>query len=162
MKRLSQIYAEEAERCFRERERVERRDELIKYARAYPMQKAQYNVAEWGAPLTHDDLDYIEHRVYHDYVGTVDYDIRDPNHTEGEGSKAWLPYEQDMSEHPEVFRQYQENNALFYQVKQTFENEDPMVEQGENPFTRRMPKDMSRWEKHYDDLMPKNTDTLCE
>ena len=34
------------------------------------MQKAQDKVAEYGVPMTHDDLDYIEHRVYHDYVGT--------------------------------------------------------------------------------------------
>jgi hypothetical protein len=81
------------------------------------MQKAQDKVAEYGVPLTHDDLDYIEHRVYHDYVGTVDYDIRDPNHTAGEGEKAWLPYEQDMTQYPEVFRQYQENYARFEQVK---------------------------------------------
>lgn len=160
MQQLSQIYAEETERT--QREILDRKDELIRYARSDPMQKAQDKVAEYGVPLTHDDLDYIEHRVYHDYVGTVDYDIRDPNHTEGEGSKAWLPYEQDLTQYPEVFRQYQENYARFEQVKQRFENEDPMVEQGENPFSRRMPKDMSPWEKRYDDLMPKYTGTLCQ
>lgn len=50
-------------------------------------------MAEYGLPTTHDDLDYIEHRVYHDYVGTVDYDIKDPAHSEGSHEKAWLPYE---------------------------------------------------------------------
>ena len=44
-------------------------------------------------PLTHEDFEYIEHRVYHDYVGTVDYDIQDPNHSEGSFDKAWIPYE---------------------------------------------------------------------
>jgi len=44
-------------------------------------------------PVTHDDLDYIEHRVYHDYVGTVDYNLNDPNHAEGSHEKAWIPYE---------------------------------------------------------------------
>jgi hypothetical protein len=33
-----------------------------------------------------------------------------------------------MTHYPEVFRQYQENYARFEQVKQRFENEDPMVE----------------------------------
>jgi len=46
-----------------------------------------------GMPVTHEDLDYIEHRVYHDYVGTVDYDIRDPSHEPGSYDKAWIPYE---------------------------------------------------------------------
>ena len=46
-----------------------------------------------GMPVTHDDLDYIEHRIYHDYVGTVDYDLKDPNHSEGSFDKAWIPYE---------------------------------------------------------------------
>jgi hypothetical protein len=126
------------------------------------MQKAQDKVAEYGVPVTHDDLDYIEHRVYHDYVGTVDYDIRDPMHSEGSQDRAWLPYEQDVSRYPEVFHQYQENYSRFEQIKQRFENEQPFVEQGESPFTRKMPKDMSPWEKRYDDLMPKYTGTLCQ
>jgi hypothetical protein len=46
-----------------------------------------------GMPLTHDDFDYIEHRVYHDYVGTVDYDIKDYNHEPDIFGKAWVPYE---------------------------------------------------------------------
>ena len=37
-----------------------------------------------------------------------------------------------------------------------------MQEQAEGPFTRRLPKDMSPWEKRYDDLMPKYTGTSCQ
>ena len=48
-------------------------------------------------PQNHDDLEYIEHRVYHEYVGTVDYDIRDPAHEPDAATKAWIPYEQDMT-----------------------------------------------------------------
>jgi hypothetical protein len=62
-----------------------------------------------GMPVTHDDLDYIEHRVYHDYVGTVDYNMQDPNHAEGSFDKAWIPYEQELTHYPEVFKVYQEN-----------------------------------------------------
>ena len=126
------------------------------------MQKAEDKVSELGVPITHEDLDYIEHRVYHDYVGTVDNDIRDPAHTEGSFDKAWLPYEQDMSQYPEVFRQYQENYDRFEKVKHRFETEKPGVEQGESPFTRKTPKDMSPWEKRYDDIMPKYSGTLCQ
>jgi hypothetical protein len=53
------------------------------------VQKAQDKASEMGVPVTHDDLDYIEHRVYHDYVGTVDYDIKDPAHSEGSFEKSW-------------------------------------------------------------------------
>jgi len=106
-------------------------------------------------PVTHEDFEYIEHRVYHDYVGTVDYNIKDPNHEEGSFDKQWVPYEQDLTHYPEVFKMYQENYKKHDQVKKRFETEEPMVEQGESPFTRRLPKDMSPWEKKYDDMMPR-------
>ena len=160
IQQLSQIYAESTEMSFREI--IDQRDQLIRYQRADPAQKAQDKVSEMGVPVTHDDIDYIEHRVYHDYVGTVDYDIRDPAHSEGSFDRSWQPYEQDMTQYPEVFKQYQENYKRFEQVKQRFENEDPMAEQAEGPFTRKMPKDMSPWEKRYDDLMPKYTGTSCQ
>lgn len=98
---MAQIYHEETEKSFREL--VASRDELLKYQRQDPAEKALDKAAEYGIPTTHDDLEYIEHRVYHDYVGTVDYDIKDPNHSEGGEFKAWLPYEQDLSNYPEVF-----------------------------------------------------------
>lgn len=160
IQQLSQMYAEVTEQTFREM--LDHRDELIKYHRADPSSKAVDKAAEMGVPVTHDDLDYIEHRVYHDYVGTVDYDIRDPAHSEGSFDRSWTPYEQDLTHYPEVFKQYQENYSRFDQVKHRFETEQPFVEQGESPFTRRMPKDMSPWEKRYDDVMPKYTGTLSQ
>ena len=48
-------------------------------------------------PITHDDLEYIEHRVYHDYVGTVDYDHRETNLEEDALTRSWTPYEQDLT-----------------------------------------------------------------
>lgn len=57
-------------------------------------------------PVTHDDMEYIEHRIYHDYVGTVDYDIQDPAHEPDSFTKAWVPYEQDLTHYPEVFKIY--------------------------------------------------------
>jgi hypothetical protein len=44
-------------------------------------------------PQTHEDMEYIEHRVYHDYVGTVDYDLKDPSHLENSLDRSWMPYE---------------------------------------------------------------------
>jgi len=42
-----------------------------------------------GMPMTHEDLEYIEHRVYHDYVGTTDYGIEDPNTKEHMATRSW-------------------------------------------------------------------------
>lgn len=101
MQQLAQIYNEETEKNFREQ--LDSKDELLKYLRADPETKLQDKLAEYGLPETHEDLEYIEHRVYHDYVGTVDYDIEDPNHEPNAHKKAWIPYEQDLTHYPEVF-----------------------------------------------------------
>ncbi len=64
--------------------------------------------------------------MYHDYVGTVDYDIKDPNHTYGAEDKAWIPYEQDLTQYPEVFHKYQENYKRYDEIKARFESEKPL------------------------------------
>lgn len=69
----------------------------MKYNFQDPQEKIHDKLYELGMPTTHEDLEYIEHRVYHDYVGTVDYDQRDPNHTEDAMDRNWIPYEQDMT-----------------------------------------------------------------
>ena len=107
MQQLAQIYNEETEKNFREI--LDSRDNYIRYLRADPDTKLEDKLAEMGMPSTHEDMEFIEHRVYHDYVGTVDYDIEDPNHSENAHSKAWIPYEQDLTHYPEVFHKYQEN-----------------------------------------------------
>lgn len=85
-------------------------------------------------PITHDDLEYIEHRVYHDYVGTVDFDLKDPNHSENSIDRSWTPYEQDLTQYPEVFKKYQENYERYDKVKARFESEDLLEDQGTSPF----------------------------
>lgn len=113
-------------------------------------------------PITHSDLEYIEHRVYHDYVGTVDYDMREYQNEEDNMHRSWTPYEQDLTQYPEVFKKYQENYERYDQVKERFRNEDPMEEQGEAVFERKMPRDMSPWTKKYDTLLPRYTGTTCQ
>lgn len=66
-----------------------------------------------------------------------------------------------MTHYPEVFKMYQENYDRYEKVKKRFESEDSLKEQGESPFTRKLPKDLSPWEKKYDDIMPRYTGTLC-
>jgi hypothetical protein len=48
---------------------------------------------EQGMPATHEDLEYVEHRVYHDYVATVDYDYASPIYEENSFNRNWVPYE---------------------------------------------------------------------
>ena len=63
-------------------------------------------LGEVGMPVTHEDFEYIEHRIYHDYVASADFDLHDENHAAGEHKKTWTPYEQDMSQYPEIFQKY--------------------------------------------------------
>jgi len=161
MQQLSQVYSEETEKTFREQ--LDGIDERIKYRRQDPQEKMIDKLGEVGMPQTHEDFQYIEHRIYHDYIASADFDMDDPNHEYGEnsGKRHWTPYEQDLSQYPEVFQKYQENYQKYDQVKEKFENENPLEEQGDEAFKKELPKDMSPWEKKYDDLMPRYTGTLC-
>ena len=119
-------------------------------------------LGEIGMPTTHEDFEYIEHRIYHDYVGSADFDMEDPNHAAGERNKAWTPYEHDLSHYPEVFHKYQENYAKYDELKAKTEAENQLEEQGDEVFSRQTPRDMSPWEKKFDDLMPRYTGTSCQ
>jgi hypothetical protein len=85
------VYAEETEKSFREI--INSKDSYIRYNYADPEDKLMDHLADHGLPMTHEDFEYIEHRTYQDYVGTVDYDVNDPNHEEGSFDKQWIPYE---------------------------------------------------------------------
>jgi len=62
------------------REQIDQEDSALFYQFQDPQEKVADKLMEIGMPVTHDDLEYIEHRVYHDYVGTVDHDLKDPGH----------------------------------------------------------------------------------
>lgn len=95
MQQLSQVYNEMTE--LTPREQLEQHDDLVRYMFQDPQERIKDELLEMGMPITHDDLEYIEHRVYHDYVGSVDYGIEDPNTKEQSMTRSWLPYEQDLS-----------------------------------------------------------------
>lgn len=78
MQQLAMVYNEMTEMSLREQ--IEAEDNALFYQFQDPQEKVTDKLMELGMPVTHDDLEYIEHRVYHDYVGTVDYDLRDPGH----------------------------------------------------------------------------------
>ena len=68
-----------------------------------------------------------------------------------------------MSQYPEVFKKhFQENYAKYDNLKNQFENEDPLDEAGPDMFEKQVPKDMSPWEKKYDTVLPRYTGTLCQ
>ena len=144
------------------REQLDHRDDLNRYMFQDPQEKINDTLYEMGMPTTHEDLEYIEHRVYHDYVGTVDFDLKDPNFKENAMDRSWTPYEQDLTQYPEVFKKYQENYERYDKVKERFENEDPLSEAPEGAFKKRLPKDMSPWETKYDTVMPRYTGTSCQ
>lgn len=160
IQQLSQIYAEETEKTFREQ--LNDRDAHVKHHTQDLQDKVVDKLGEVGMPTTHEDFEYIEHRIYHDYVASVDFDLDDPNHAPGERHKTWTPYEQDMSNYPEVFQKYQENYQKYDDIKAATAAENPLEEQGDEPLKRELPRDMSPWEKKYDDLMPRYTGTSCQ
>ena len=71
LQQLSQIYSEETEKSFREV--LDRYDERLRYRRQDPQEKLIDKLGDVGMPVTHDDFDYIEHRIYHDYVAATDF-----------------------------------------------------------------------------------------
>eukprot|EP00349_Pseudokeronopsis_sp_Brazil_P001099 CAMPEP_0202965426 /NCGR_PEP_ID=MMETSP1396-20130829/9402_1 /ASSEMBLY_ACC=CAM_ASM_000872 /TAXON_ID= /ORGANISM="Pseudokeronopsis sp., Strain Brazil" /LENGTH=320 /DNA_ID=CAMNT_0049688135 /DNA_START=156 /DNA_END=1119 /DNA_ORIENTATION=- len=157
MQEMASVYYEATEKSFREQ--IAQRDEFFQYRLEDPEDKVFDELSAAGMPMTHDDFEYIEHRIYHDYVGTLDFDIQDPATSPEDYSKSWRPYEQDLSHYPEVFRGYGENYKIFEQRKKQFEEENVLEEQPESAYKPKMPRDMSPWEKKYDDFMPKYTGT---
>lgn len=91
MQQLSQIYSEETEKSFREV--LDSMDERIRYRRQDPQEKLIDKLGDVGMPVTHDDFDYIEHRIYHDYVAATDFQLKDHSHGEESWKKNWTPYE---------------------------------------------------------------------
>lgn len=91
MQQLSQIYSEETEKNFREQ--LDSLDDRIKYRRQDPQDRLEDALGEMGMPSTHEDFEYIEHRIYHDYVASIDFDKDDPNHEHKEWERNWTPYE---------------------------------------------------------------------
>ena len=120
MQQLAHVYNEETEKEFREQ--LDSIGERIKYRTQDPQDKLMDALRAAGIPETHEDMEYIEHRIYGDYVGSLDFQHYNHNHVEGSHSKKWTPYEQDLSHYPEVFRQYQENYAKYDEVKARFAN----------------------------------------
>jgi hypothetical protein len=86
--------------------------------------------------------------------------VQDPAWEKDSHIKTYSPYEQDMTNYPEIYKIYGQNYDRYERAKKKFYEEDEaVIKQGEDLFTREKPKDMSPWEKKYDMLMPKFTGT---
>lgn len=126
-----------------------------------PVNKVLDKISDYGIPLTHKDMEYIEHRTYQAYVGTIDFDIRDSNHNKADSKAGWAPYEQDYTHYPEVFKRYGDNFEAYEDLKRRFENDRPGQEMAKDPRAKEAPRDMSPWEKREADLLPRFTGTSC-
>jgi len=98
------VYCDSTEKTIREQ--IEANDDALRYQFQDPQQKIAEALFEMGMPKTHDDMNYIEQRVYHDYVGTTDFGLKDTTNEENSFDRSWTPYEQDLSQYPEVFKKY--------------------------------------------------------
>ena len=76
MQQLAQVYNEMTE--LTPREQIDHQDNYIMYLLQDPQEKIADKLFEYGMPRTHEDIEMIEHRVYHDYVSSIDFDIHDP------------------------------------------------------------------------------------
>jgi len=45
----------------------------VRHRRQDPTEKMIDKLGDVGMPVTHADFEYIEHRIYHDYVGSADF-----------------------------------------------------------------------------------------
>ena len=75
LQQLSHVYSEETEKSLREV--VDGDDAYLKYLRQDPQDRIIDKLGEIGMPVTHEDFEYIEHRIYHDYVASADFDMVD-------------------------------------------------------------------------------------
>lgn len=127
------------------------------------MDKVEEYLYNAGLPGHHpEDKEYLEHRCYNETTSGIEYDVILEQHKEGSLHKSWTPYEQDMSYYPEVFKKYAENHEAWDKAKKKFDTEDPLEEQADHAFKRKVPKNQDPWEKKYDDFMPRYTGTLWQ
>jgi hypothetical protein len=103
-------------------------------------------------------MEYLEHRISTQYKNDIADDRSHHDAVETQPDDyTWDPYQQDLSQYPEIFKIYGENYDRYEKAKAKFENEIPGQQMGEPAVTPRKPADQSPWEKKYDDYMPKYT-----
>ena len=86
---------------------------------------------------------YLEHRAHHDYQGEAEVpgERRLDDHRGHEYQDNWVPYEQDLSMYPEVFKKYTEDLTQIDRLNEKLANHDPLAENPRGPFEREFPVD---------------------
>ena len=123
------IYNEETEKDFREY--INDWDTRVFRMVMEPADHVAELMDEKGYPLMQDDMEHIEHRVEtNHYYGHMfdDHEF----YREDNDPIGWTPYEQDLSEYPEIYKMYGENFERYERAKKKFMEEDPKEEQGED------------------------------
>ena len=90
MQELADIYSEETEKTHREI--INSIDESIRYYRQDPMEKVIAKLGELGIPTKHEDLEYLEQRIYTDQSAATDYFVEDPNFVKNHNNKGHQQY----------------------------------------------------------------------
>ena len=69
-------------------------NERERYLLLDPEDKMLDKLGQIGMPVTHEDFEYMEHRIYHDYVSTIDFEgMKDHKYDEDANTRKWVPYE---------------------------------------------------------------------
>ena len=152
---LSQIYNEETEKPdFREI--IDSLDELYGMTFTSDADRQMSQVDDEGVPIVDEDFQYIEHRIFTDYHMGPEMDVRDTDHERIRNDKGWNPYEQDLTNYPEIYKMYGENFDRYERAKKHFEDDDAFAQPAhKGPHEFRVPKNQDPWTKKYDDFMPR-------
>jgi hypothetical protein len=95
---------------------------------------------ELGFPITYEDEDFIEQRVFLKDFGS-------PKESEFH-KKFYDPYEQDLFNFPDSFKKYGENYDKYEEVKRFFD-ENPHAEASTPNRENEIPKDQKSWTRRY-------------
>lgn len=155
---MAKIYNEETEKTFREI--LDDEDQRLYEAWMEPQELMASMLADQGVPTITKDFEYIEHRIPGDYFNGVEWE-QSSIHRDTSG-KGWNPYEQDLTNYPEIYKMYGENFDRFERAKKKFEEEVPGEQQGEGPLQDRAPFNRDAYEKRYDDFMPRFSGTSMQ
>lgn len=156
MQLLSHIYWEETEKTFREKLNEDIDNNYFQSLST--SDKQAYLFHEDGLPVDDDDMEYLENRVFSRYAPDIShFNSPDTVTEENQDEQTWNPFEQDLSNYPEIFKMYGENYERYQQVKDQFDNEAPGQQHGEPSIIPKMPKDQTPWTNKYDEYMPKYT-----
>lgn len=157
MQQLAQIYFEETE--LSHRELVEKDIGYYTDIYTHPIDRYTQFLNELGLPTGEmDDMEVLEHRIPTPYnQDQLEFDLENPFTKEDSQDNTYNPYYNDLSKYPEIFQMYGENYDKYQKVKERFDNEPAGEAPGEHALTKDKPKDLSPWEKKYDDAQPKYT-----